>query len=528
MKSFGGARALDGVDLTIMPGQVHGLLGENGSGKSTIIKVLAGYHVPDEGEISVNGTPVQLPLHRGHPQGLGFQFVHQDLGLIPSMTVTENLFLDEISQLRRRPFMSWRVMEERARIALDQYGLRFDPQAPVESLRPVERALLSISRALSAVQTRGSELPSLLVLDEPTVFLPATEVSSLFDFVRTFARDRSSVLFVSHDLDEVLQITDSVTVLRDGRVAGKRITRKTSAEDLVHLIVGHDLVPSVRTPTSFAGAEVRVRVDHLGTKSLQDVSFDLHHGEVLGITGLVGSGYEDVAPAVFGANRPAIGRMSFGESKVEFADFNPRRAMALGFAYVPGDRTTSGSIPSLTLAENLTSLVLGRHYNGFRIDRTALVGIARAAMEAYDIRPRHPDKEYSAFSGGNQQKALIAKWLLLEPEVLLLHEPTQGVDVGAREQIWKVVRDSTTTSSVLCASSDYEQLAAICDRVLVVGHGRIVAELSGGDLTKERISDACVRGARRTPGPDVCKTPRTRMTVPVPTRMGTTQGASCD
>jgi ribose transport system ATP-binding protein len=415
------------------------------------------------------------------------------------MTVTENLFLEEISQLRRRPFLSWQALERRARVALEQHGLPLDPRAPVESLRPVERALLSISRALSAVEASSSEHPALLVLDEPTVFLPADEVGSLFDFVRAFAKGQSSVLFVSHDLDEVLEITDSVTVLRDGRVAGQRTTAETKAEDLVRLIVGRNLVPSSRSaPTGPAGA-VRLRVEDLRTRTLQGLSFDLHEGEILGVTGLVGSGFEDVASAVFGADRGASGRVNYADSTMAVTDLTPRRAMELGVAFVPGDRATLGSIPSLTLTENLTCLVLGQHYKGLRIDHGALDVLARRAMDDYDIRPRRPDYEYSAFSGGNQQKALIAKWLLSNPTVLLLHEPTQGVDVGAREQIWKVVRDSTATSSVLCASSDYEQLAAICDRVLIVARGRIVAELSGADMTKERISDACVRGTRASP-----------------------------
>jgi ribose transport system ATP-binding protein len=242
-KSFGGALALDQVDLTILPGQVHGLLGENGSGKSTLIKILAAYHDPDAGSLEVNGEPVILPMRPGEYRRLGFEFVHQDLGLVNSLSVVENLFMAEIAEPKNSAFFSWRQAARKAKRIFDRYGLAIDPRAQVGDIRAVERAMVAIVRALEGLGSADPALRgrTLLVLDEPTVFLPRHEVLMLFDLIRSVARTGSSVLFVSHDLDEVQRITDRVTVLRDGRVVGTVITAKTNAEQLVRLIIGRDL-----------------------------------------------------------------------------------------------------------------------------------------------------------------------------------------------------------------------------------------------------------------------------------------------
>ncbi|MCW2701466.1 MAG: Monosaccharide-transporting ATPase [Blastococcus sp.] len=493
-KSFGGALALDDVELTVLPGEVHGLLGENGSGKSTLIKVLAGYHTPDAGALTVNGVDVPLPLPPGESRALGLEFVHQDLGLVPSLSVAENLFMGYISRPWIRFLLSLSRAEKDAERIFAQYGLTLDPHAMVESIRPVERALLAIVRALEGLRRSAGHGPNLLVLDEPTVFLPQHEVALLFAFVRQIAGSGSSVLFVSHDLDEVRQITDRITVLRDGRVAGSRGTAETSPAELVRLIIGHEL--AAMAPAGQQHVEDRkvvLEVRGLTTRWLQDVSFDLHAGEVLGLTGLVGSGYEDVAYALFGAVPATAGGVRFGDRAVDATALTPRGAMALGMALVPGDRQRNGSIPSLSAAENINLLVLDRHFSGMRLHQRGLEDNARSLMTTFDVRPLQPNLEYGSFSGGNQQKAMMAKWQQIAPTVLLLHEPTQGVDVGARQQIWTMIRDATASSSTICASSDYEQLAAICDRVGVVARGRLVGFLSGEEVTKERIADFCLR-----------------------------------
>ncbi|MBA2528842.1 MAG: sugar ABC transporter ATP-binding protein [Euzebyales bacterium] len=499
-KSFGGAVALDGVDLTVLPGEVHGLLGENGSGKSTLIKTLAGYHAPDSGELRVRGEKVRLPMRAGEYRSLGFEFVPQDLGLIPTMSVTENLYLEQIASPSNPVFISWAHARRRARETFRRYDIDIDPGALVEDIRPVERALLAIVRALEGLRPPSSaedaQRSALLVLDEPTVFLPQHEVTVLFDLVRTIAARGSSVLFVSHDLDEVRQITDRVTVLRDGHVAGTAVTSETSPAQLVQLIIGRRL-ESFEAGHDVAGeqAKIALSVQDLTTRNLDGLNLELYEGEVLGLTGLVGSGYDDVVYALYGAIRSERGSLLIGSRSLELASLSPPRAMQLGFALVPGDRQRQGSIPTLSAAENINLLVLDRHFRGLRLRHRSLADNARALMERFDVRPAEPGLDYSSFSGGNQQKAMMAKWDQLGPRVLLLHEPTQGVDVGARQQIFSIVRGSTAGAATICASSDFEQLATICDRVGIVARGRIAAVLRGPEVTKDRIADVCFRSA---------------------------------
>ena len=497
-KSFGGALALDHVDLTVLPSEIHGLLGENGSGKSTLIKILAGYHEPDAGSLIVNGSDVRLPLRAGEYRDLGFEFVHQDLGLIPTLSVTENLYLSEVASPRNRWFISWTRAANQAAETFARYGVSIDPRAMVQHIRPVERALLAIIRALEGLRAddESGMRATLLVLDEPTVFLPRHEVAVLFDFVRGVAKEGSSALFVSHDLDEVRELTDRITVLRDGRVAGTVVTSETSKRQLVQLIIGRELEDTDGGPQLEVAAQpVRMRVEGLTTPTLTDVTFDLHEGEVLGLTGLVGSGYEDVVYSLYGATPAAAGTVSVGGRQLPLTAITPRTAMRAGMALVPGDRQRNGSIPSLTAADNMNLLVLERFFRGGRLRQRELEENARSLMGTFDVRPARPELEYGSFSGGNQQKAMMAKWQHVQPSVLLLHEPTQGVDIGARQQIFELIRDATRTSSTICASSDYEQLAAICDRVGVLGRGRLVGFITGADLTKERIADFCLRSS---------------------------------
>ncbi len=492
-KAFGGALALDGVDLTVLPGEVHGLLGENGSGKSTLIKILAAYHAPDGGELTVNGRAVNLPLSPGEPQDLGLEFVHQDLGLVPSLTVAENLFMAEIVKPSSRFFVSWSRRSTQAREVFARYGVAIDPDATIEGIRPVERALVAIVRALEGLRRDTGDEPTLLVLDEPTVFLPQNEVALLFDLVRQIAARGSSVLFVSHDLAEVRQITDRVTVLRDGRLAGTVVTARTAPRDLVNLILGQELQEmEAITQLETERQPVVLEVRHLTTRWLHDVSFDLHAGEVLGLTGLVGSGYEDSVYAIFGAIPAESGSLVVDGEERAVATMTPQAAMSHRMALVPGDRQSTGSIPTLAASDNINLLVLDDYYRGGRLRQRDLDANAKELMDEFDVRPARPEMDYGSFSGGNQQKAMMAKWKQIDPRVMLLHEPTQGVDVGARQQIWSMIRAATATSSTICASSDYEQLAAICDRVGVVARGRLVGFLTGADVTKERIADYCL------------------------------------
>lgn len=482
-KSFNGVQVLKGVDLSVEYGEIHGLLGQNGSGKSTLIKVLSGTYHPEAGTVTAGGARQELPLVAF--ADVGFSFVHQDLGLIEDLTVLDNFLLNRTARSHARR-LRWAHDRQATREVLLSHDLDLDVDAKVSTLEATDRALLAIVRAVENV--RHSSVPGLLVLDEPTVFLPREGVERLFTLARSVAAAGTSILFVSHDIDEVRELTSRVTVLRDGAVAGTARTDDLSDDDLVSMIVGQRLARHQDEMRSHdESGRVVVRVDRMRTNLLDGVDLDVREGEVLGVTGLAGSGFEHIPYAVFGALDETSGTVVFGDDPVDLARHTPAQALRHGVAFVPGDRKREGAAVDLSVADNITTQALERH-RPWRLRRRALAGLADRLVEEYDVRPRNPHAIYGSLSGGNQQKALMAKWLDTEPEVLLLHEPTQGVDVGAREQIFAALDAARSRrTAVVCASSDCEQLARICDRVVVIARGRVQAVLTGSSLTKDHI-----------------------------------------
>lgn len=497
-KHFGGARALDGVSLSIGRQEVHGLLGQNGSGKSTLIKVLSGFHEPDPGaRLWIDGREVALPIPPGGFRALGISFVHQHLGLIPSLTVIENLLIGDIAT-ESRWRIDWGAEAERARGLFERYRLPIDPWDQVGHLSPVQRALLAIVRAFD--QLRSARLQArhggLLILDEPTPFLPAADVEALFALVRDIVRDGASVVFVSHDIDEVMEITDRATVLRDGRVAGSFETRATSKDRIVQMIVGRRVELRRAGAASRVAAPVRARIGGLEGPIVQGFSAEVARGEVVGLTGLIGSGYADVVYHVYGAEPARAGFVEIDGTRLDLTGTTPARLIEAGCVLIPGDRQNAGAVGTLPVLDNLTLPVLGRAAGGWAIRDSALRPGAARLLERFDVRPRDPSLLLGALSGGNQQKVVLAKWFQIEPRLILLDEPTQGVDIGAREQVFGVIRQAAGAgASVLCASSDFEQLEAICDRVLVFNRGRVVAELVGPEITKSVIAERCYASA---------------------------------
>ena len=501
-KAFGGARALDGVDLTIRRGEVHGLLGENGSGKSTLIKILSGFHAPDDGVLEINGRPVSLPLAPGQFRSHGMVFVHQDLGLVPSLTVLENLLVGELTQ-NRSWRVSWKRERRRARETFEAFGLRIDPRAKVSELRPTDRALLAIVRAVEEIHANtapdGSEY-GLLVLDEPTVFLPESDRHELFAIVREIARSRASILFVSHDLHEVLEITDRITVLRDGRVRGTVESRDATEEELVEMIIGRRL-QALTSERRDVETGAPITITGLSGGFTRDVSLTLHEGEVVGLTGVLGSGFEEIPYQLFGARPATAGRMKLAGRTYDLTQMTPTRAIRARMALIPADRQTDGSVGSLSLGDNVTLRMLDSYQSRLHLHRARMRTDAREVLQRFDVRPPDPRLKYQSLSGGNQQKAMLAKWLQTKPSLLLLHEPTQGVDVGARQQIFQLTREAAADgAAVVCVSTDSEQLAAICDRVVVFGRGRVAGELTGDEISKERIAEQCYRVAEAAVG----------------------------
>jgi ribose transport system ATP-binding protein len=498
-KTFGRAKVLDAVALDVRAGEIHGLLGQNGSGKSTLIKILSGFHEPDPAdgpELRIGGEEVKLPIRPQQFHGLGLSFVHQDLALIPSLSVTENFLAGALARSERRT-IRWRTERRRAREVFDRYGLALDPAAQVAQLSGTDRALLAIVRAAEEQRdAAGSVRGTILVLDEPTAFLPRAGVELLFRLVRTLASSGAGILFVSHDLEEVLDITHRATVLFNGRVAGTVATRETSEHQLVELIVGRRLELLAPQPHSRPSANVSVAAAGISGGLLREASFDIHEGEILGVAGLAGAGFEDLPYLIFGAADDARGSVRLRGTELRLDSMTPAHAIRAGMALIPGDRATSGSIAALSVADNVTIASVVDHQRGLRLDRQGMARRAQELGRRFDVRPNDPRMNYGSLSGGNQQKVLIAKWFETRPSLLLLHEPTQGVDVGARQDIYAMLRQAARDgTAILVASTDYEQLELLCDRVIVFARGEPFRELAGEHLTKDRITAECLASA---------------------------------
>ncbi len=495
-KSFGGVHALDRVSLTVDHGEVHGLLGQNGSGKSTLIKILSGFHNPDPGaELWIDDREVGLPVSPGTLREHGVSFVHQHLGLVPSLTVLENLLVYDLA-VDDRWAIDWRAEAKRARELFTRHDVALDPLAPVARLSPVERAQLAIVRGFDWLQrTRhGDDARGLLVLDEPTPFLPAHDVDALFRLIRGIVAGGTSVIFVSHDIDEVLEITSRATVLRDGRVAGTFRTAAMSKPAIVHMIVGEHIdLETMRPPPKLRGKRI-VAVRDLRGGTVRDFSGIFARTEVVGLTGLIGSGYDEIVYLLFGAAQASGGMLELGDETIDLANMTPDRAIAAGCILIPGDRQGAAAIAALSVSDNVNLPVLDRVGSTWALAGAKLTRNAARLAEQFDVRPRDPMLPFAALSGGNQQKALIAKWFQTSPRLVLLDEPTQGVDVGARAQVFSAITNAAEQgATVLCASSDYEQLTAICDRVLVFNRGVVVDQLSGDRISKQAIAEACYR-----------------------------------
>ncbi|WP_428483416.1 sugar ABC transporter ATP-binding protein [Rhodopila sp.] len=496
-KTFGGQQALRSVNFAVAPGEVHGLLGQNGSGKSTLIKILAGFHAPDPGAtLSIAGQDVPLPLPPGGVRAFGVAFVHQHLGLIPPVTVLENLLLTRLSGrggLRRRWAINWPRERAAARRLFERYELDIDPAVTLSRLSSVERALVAIVRAVE--ETAAGHARSghgVLVLDEPTPFLPRADVDRLFTLIRRVVANGASVIFVSHDIEEVLEITDRATVLRDGQVAGVLATADATRDTLVGMIIGRQLKAGPSRAVAIGSGPAAVAIANLSGGQVAEMSLSLRAGEIVGLTGLLGSGYEQVPYLVYGALQARAGTLTLGAERIDLTALTPAAAIAAGLVLIPGDRPVAGGVGALPIVDNVTLPALVSRFRPFLLRRGAMVTASRLLGEHFGVVPNRPMLPLASLSGGNQQKVVLAKWLQLTPKLILLDEPTQGVDVGARQTVYQAIRDAAATGAcVLCASSDAEQLAEICDRVVVLGRGRIAAELTPPTLSKHAITECC-------------------------------------
>jgi ribose transport system ATP-binding protein len=465
-KDFPGQRALDGVDLDVGRGEIVALAGANGSGKSTLVKVLAGFHEPDAGTIS--GVADR-------------HFIHQDLSLIPTLSAAENIALASGFQTTRAGRISWRRQRARAQAAIARFGAAFDVSTPVAELTPAERTIVAIARALDGWE--GAD--ALLVLDEPTASLHEDEVTKLFAATRGVAEAGAGVLFISHRIPEVLALANRVVVLRDGRVAGTPDVAGLTSDDLVELIVGRrveDLYTEAPPPRD----DVALSVRGLSGTRIRELSFDLHRGEILGVSGLDGSGREELATLLYGGRSPAAGTVTVGGEPLRRGSV--RDAMRHGVAFVPADRARQAAVMTHSVRENVALSDLASLRRHGRIDRGRERREVAGWMDRLDLRPRNQDMPLTQLSGGNQQKAVLAKWLRIAPTVILLDEPTQGVDVGAKAAIYRHLADAAAHgAALLVCSNEAKDLAAVCDRVIVLRDGEVASVLGDRTLTEERI-----------------------------------------
>jgi ribose transport system ATP-binding protein len=499
-KRFGGALALNDVALEVMPGEVHGLLGQNGSGKSTLIKILAGFHAPEPGaELAMHGRPVALPIPAGAALPLGLAFVHQHLALVPSLSVLENLRIGHFAT-ENRWHINWRAERAHAGEIFGRFGLAIDPDARIRDLPQVERALVAIVRAFEDIGARHDrQNPGVLILDEPTPFLPRAGVDQLFALVRGIVREGTSVIFVSHDVDEVMEITDRATILRDGSVAGTLETRRSTHDDFVELIIGRRMQLFQSERRDLSRAPIEVRIKNVSGTIADGVSINLRSGEIVGLTGLIGSGSDEIVYLVFGARKARSGTIELSGTTLAAPSISPSLALSAGMALLPSDRLAAAGVGPLPITDNITLPVLPDFLSALGLEWSRIAGHAYRLCDRYEVRPNRPELKLGLLSGGNQQKVLLAKWLQTKPKLLVLDEPTQGVDVGARQALFEALDQATRRgTAVLCASTDYEQLAQICDRVLIFARGRIVRTLTGDEISKDNIAEQCLRSLSLT------------------------------
>jgi ribose transport system ATP-binding protein len=487
-KTFPGTKALDVVSLQVRAGEIHALVGQNGSGKSTLIKILAGFHHPNHGaSATVNGEPFRLgDAAAAHAAGL--RFVHQDLGLIDSLDCVDNLALGAGYATGLGGRIRWRRQRSAAREALRRVGHGdVKVTTPVSHLSAFEKTALAIVRAIRDWESDDAAARvSLLVLDEPTATMPRPEVDKLFTLIHRVAAAGKSVLLVSHHLDEVFAIANRVTVLRDGRSEGTHTISDLTRGDLIRLMTG-GIIEEVTRTTHQRDGELLMSVRGLGGRVLHDLDLDVHSGEVLGIAGLNGSGRDEVCELIFGA-RPRVGTVAVRGT--ELPPSRPDLAISRGLALVPADRHGAGLVLNESVRENLTLVDLKPFWRRWWLSGSRERGAAREWIDKLSIRTSSMDAVVESLSGGNQQKVVMGKWLRTDPAILLLDEPTQGVDVGAQAELHKMMRAvaDTSGSAVVLCSSDERELSRVCDRVIILCDGTVTAELTGDQLASQRIA----------------------------------------
>lgn len=514
-KTFNGFTALHGVNLTIYPGEVHALMGENGAGKSTLMKILAGAYIADAGEIRIDGQPVRM-TSPGQARDLGIAIIYQELNIAPNLTVAENIFMG--SELKKGgTFLDEAEMRRQATEVLENLDASFDAGTLVSTLSIAEQQQVEIARALK-------HKSRILVMDEPTAALSDRETEKLFEVVRRLRSEGIAIIYISHRMEEIYALADRVSVIRDGGYIGSLEKREISAERLVEMMVGRSLQDLYEHKRQITPGPVVLEVTNLSDgRKVKPTTFQLHAGEIVGLAGLVGAGRTELARLIFGADKKTSGEIKLEGRSLNISEptnaiqsgiayvpedikekrplniSSPEDAIEAGIAYVPEDRKNLGLFLEMSSGENITLNVLDREAKAGIINSKSLLKIVADAINDLSIRLANPGIRALDLSGGNQQKLLLARWLAIHPKVLLLDEPTRGVDIGAKSEIYRIISDLAAKGvAILMISSELPEIVGMSDRVLIMRAGSLVGEVGGSTgekITQENIM-AYATGAR--------------------------------
>ncbi|UCD51055.1 MAG: sugar ABC transporter ATP-binding protein [Phycisphaerales bacterium] len=489
-KRFGGIKALDGAHLSIQAGQVHAVVGENGAGKSTLMKVLAGVHRDYEGRVLLAGREVAFANPR-QAQEAGIAIIHQELNLIAQLSIAENVFLGR-EFLNPLGLIDFRKMYDEAGTLLDKLDLHVDPRRSVSELRVGQQQIVEIAKAL-ALDAR------VIIMDEPTSAISEREVEVLFRLIASLTQRGVAVVYISHKLDEVSRIADRITVMRDGRTVGSRACRELSHDDIVRMMVGRDVDEFFAKAEVARGTEALrvegIRLDHPdrpGDYLVRDISFSVHRGEVLGLFGLMGAGRTELFETIFGLHaQSSTGRMSLGGAELHAS--SPLDAIEAGLALVPEDRKLQGLILDMSVTANISlASIAAVERCGFLSERRERI-LAADYANRLRIKTASQRQSVKNLSGGNQQKVVIAKWLATKPKVLLLDEPTRGIDVNAKNEIYKLISELAAAGlAIVMSSSELPEIMTIADRIIVLSEGRQTAEFPRATATEESILKAAL------------------------------------
>ncbi|HEV7741339.1 MAG TPA: sugar ABC transporter ATP-binding protein [Pseudolysinimonas sp.] len=484
-KSFPGVQALDDVSISLRHGEVLAVVGENGAGKSTLMKLLSGIDRPDAGEFLLDGEPI-IPSSPRHAQELGIAIIHQELHLMPDLTVAQNIFIGREPR-RGGIFLSDRALNRRTRELFDSLGLALEPTTLVSDLTVARQQMVEIAKALSH-ESR------VLIMDEPTAALNDTEVQALFGLIRRFVTPRTGVVYISHRMHELAQISDRITVLRDGRYIDTVPTASTASSTVISLMVGRDIASTERASTRRDQGAPVLAVEGLSTKALlRDISLEVHAGEILGIAGLMGAGRTELARAIVGADRRESGVIRMHGEPVVIT--NPADAAAHGIGYLSEDRKQLGVLLERNVRDNIVLSTLRRYASalGFMNDRR-IDSTAREYIDRLRIRTPSSGQLVRNLSGGNQQKVAIAKWLARDCEVLIFDEPTRGIDVGAKEEIYGLLGElAAQGKAIIMISSELPEVLRMSHRIAVMAEGRITGVLSSSEANQENVMDYATR-----------------------------------